>query len=103
MTTVVINKHHYGGQSPPDAVNIMRGSPFGNPFPVGPNQYTREQAIDLYRYYLWKRLQLEPSFARQVRELQGRRLCCCCAPLACHGDVLARAAEWLNRSPERTS
>lgn len=89
----VLNKHHHGGRVPPGAVNIMRGTPFGNPFPL--SKYSRADAVALYRELLWKRIRLEPAFAEQVRALHGRDLCCCCAPLACHGDVLERAAAWL--------
>lgn len=36
------------------------------------------------------------SMADAVRQLHGRDLCCCCAPAACHGDVLVAAAAWLS-------
>lgn len=91
----VLNKYHYGGRVPPGAVNIMRGTPFGNPFAITPDR-PRNEVIRLFRLYLWERLQREPEFADQVRALHGRDLCCCCAPAACHGDVLVRAAAWLN-------
>ena len=91
---MILNRHHYGGAVPPGAVNIMRGTPFGNPFAIG-RHGSREQVIAQYRKYLWRRIRSEPEFARQVRELHGKRLCCCCAPLPCHGEVLERAAAWL--------
>lgn len=90
----VLNKYHHGGRVPPGAVDIMRGTPFGNPFPITP-QRPRAEAIRLFRAYLWDRIQREPAFAAKVRELHGRDVCCCCAPAACHGDVLERAAAWL--------
>ena len=31
---------------------------------------------------------------KQLAALKGRRLGCFCKPQACHGDTLARAAEW---------
>lgn len=94
----VLNKHHHGGRVPPGAVDIMRGSPFGNPFRVGtgPGQYTRDQAVARYRHWLWRRIHADADFRAAVRSLHGRDLCCCCAPLPCHGDVLERAAMWLN-------
>lgn len=95
----VLNKYHHGNQVPPGAVNIMRGTPWGNPFAIIPGQTTREQAVALYRELLWRRIQTEPGFADKVRALHGRDLCCCCAPLACHGDVLERAAKWLHDNP----
>lgn len=90
----VLNKHHHGGKVPPGAANIMRGTPFGNPFVIGVHG-DRAEVIRRYRVWLRDRLLSEPAFADQVRALHGRDLCCCCAPAACHGDVLASAAAWL--------
>lgn len=90
----VLNWYNYGRRVPDGAVNIMRGGPFGNPFWIAPDR-PRDEVIRLYRRYLWDRLQREPAFAAQVRALHGRDLCCCCAPAACHGEVLERAAAWL--------
>lgn len=90
----VLNKHHHGGRIPPGAVNIMRGTPFGNRFVIG-RDGTREEVIEKFRRDLWRRIQREPAFAAKVRDLHGRDLCCCCAPAPCHGPVLERAAAWL--------
>ena len=95
----VLNKHHHGGRVPDGAVNIMRGTPFGNPFVIGADG-DRDHVIARFRGYLWSRISKDPNFASQVRELHGRDLCCCCAPAACHGDVLARAAAWLANSAD---
>lgn len=46
----VLNKHHHGGRIPAGAVNIMRGTPFCNPFPVTPER-TREQAVEAFRKF----------------------------------------------------
>ena len=92
----VLNKYHHGGRVPPGAVDVMRGTAFGNPFPITPER-TREQAIEEFRAWLWERIKMDKMFADSVRALQGRDLCCCCAPKACHGDVLERAAAWLAR------
>lgn len=91
-----LNKYHHGGRVPPGAVNVMRGTPFGNPFPVTPER-PREQAVEEFRAWLWERIKTDAAFAAQVRALHGRDLCCCCAPKVCHADVLARAASWLAR------
>lgn len=90
----VINKYHHGGRVPPGSVNIMRGTPFGNPFVIGVHG-TRDEVISKYRAWLWDKVRNDTSFAGQVRALRGQSLCCCCAPAARHGDVLERAAEWL--------
>lgn len=92
----VLNKHHHGGRIPDGAVNIMRGTPFGNPFSMA--EFSRNEAVARYRVLLWARIQKEPGFGEAVRLLHGKDLCCCCAPLACHGDVLERAAAWLSQA-----
>jgi hypothetical protein len=47
-------------------VNIMRGSPWGNPFQIG----------------------RDADLGERLLSLRGATLCCCCAPAACHGDTL---------------
>ena len=94
MTVAVLNKYHHGDKVPAGAVDVMRGTPFGNPFPITA-QCTREQAVEAFRRFLWQRIKADPAFAAQVRALHGRDLCCCCAPAACHAHVLERAAAWL--------
>jgi hypothetical protein len=48
----------------------------------------REQVIALYREWLPRQTEL----MRRLPELQGKVLGCFCAPLPCHGDVLAELA-----------
>jgi hypothetical protein len=90
----VLNKYHYQGSCPPGSVNIMRGSPFGNPYRLNTDG-NREMVVAKYRVWLLDRIARYPAFAEQVRLLAGKDLCCCCAPLACHGDVLAEVAAQL--------
>lgn len=90
----VLNKHHHGGQVPPGAVNIMRGTIHGNPFVIGQDG-DRAAVVAKFRVHLWQRLRADSEYADKVRALDGRDLCCCCAPAPCHGDVLMRAAAWL--------
>lgn len=91
----VLNKYHHGGRVPEGAVDIMRGTPWGNPFVIGVHG-DRAEVVARYRRMLFFRIKTEPDFADSVRALHGRDLCCCCAPAACHGDVLQSAAAWLN-------
>lgn len=88
----VLNKYH--GPPPAGAVSIMRPGPWGNPFSI-PGDGTRDKVVEKYRRWLWAKIKADPAFAARVRELHGKDLVCCCAPAACHGDVLARAAAWL--------
>lgn len=77
--------NHYRDEVPDDAVWIMRGSKWGNPYFV--KTYGRERAIELYRQRL-----LRTGLWRQLEELRGKDLVCCCKPAACHGDVLLELA-----------
>lgn len=98
-------------------VNIMRPGPWGNPFKIGDvhpfsnrPRMTREDVIHLFavcladptvcrRYYR----QYERKFSwmrKNLHLLAGKRLGCGCAPLACHGDVLARRAKPLDTGDE---
>lgn len=79
----------------PYDVYIGRPSPFGNPYSHLKESAakfkvaTREQAIKMFEKYLLDRPEL---VERVKRELVGKTLGCYCAPLPCHGDVLARVA-----------
>jgi hypothetical protein len=94
----VLNKHHHGGRVPPGAINIMRGTPWGNPFVLG-RDGDRAEVVGKYRAWLWREIKTRPGFSQLVRELHGKDLCCCCAPAACHGDVLQAAAAYLSDNP----
>ena len=84
MPTIVVNLREQQCD-----VRICRPSKWGNPFRME-NRLVRMPVIDQYREWLRTQPQLIEA-AR--RELKGKRLGCWCAPLACHGDVLARVAD----------
>ena len=69
-------------------VRIDRQTKWGNPFFVG-RDGTRAQVIEKYRAYILER----PELLASLSELRGKRLGCHCAPLTCHGDVLAELAD----------
>ena len=80
-------------------VNIMRGSAFGNPFPIGNKYGDREAVIALFEEHmqkalaskegaLYRELKALYSFAKANPELDIE-LACCCKPAHCHGDVIA--------------
>ncbi len=75
------------------AVLIDRRTAWGNPFRIGTG-LDRAQAIARYRADLWRRIRAGEVSLEQLAALHGRRLACWCAPLPCHGHVLARAAAW---------
>ncbi|MNY85750.1 Single-stranded-DNA-specific exonuclease RecJ [compost metagenome] len=93
IKTTVVNKHH----NVPYDVYIGRGSKWGNPFSHKTGtmaQYTvgsREEAVEAYRQWILT----QPHLIASLHELQGKILCCYCAPNLCHGHVLAEMANAL--------
>ena len=75
------------------AVRIDRRTAWGNPFRIGVHG-DREQVIARYRTDLWRRIRAGEISLAALAALNGRDLACHCAPLPCHGEVLARAAAW---------
>lgn len=71
-------------------VYIGRPSKWGNPFFLA--HRTREKVIRQYREWLMS----QPNLLAALPELRGKRLGCYCAPLSCHGDVLAELANNLS-------
>ena len=116
METKVINQKTEGRQ--PHHVYIGRGkkgqplSKYGNPYAISACYGDRNIAIERHRLWLWARItrtteslehqpQAEYQHLSQGRQLiaelaslRGCTLACFCKPQACHGDTLARAAEW---------
>lgn len=89
----LFNKHH--GQTPAGAVNIMRPSKWANPYSHLEDSAaefkvaSREEAVKAYA----RHIMTQPGLIAAARaELKGRDLECCCAPAACHGDILLRVA-----------
>jgi hypothetical protein len=66
------------------AVEIGRGSDFGNPFAM-PKDGTRDEVCDKYRDH---HLPHKPSILQQIPNLKGCVLICHCYPLRCHGEAL---------------
>jgi len=76
------------GDAPEGAVNIMRGTPWGNGHRIRPG-VSREMAVVLYIDEKSK----DERFLTRVRTvLHGRDLVCCCAPRLCHGEWLLKVA-----------
>lgn len=82
MKTIVVNcnKDNYD-------VYIGRPSLFGNPFIIGKDG-TRNEVIEKYRKWIIQ----QPLLMQEIEKLKGKRLGCYCAPLKCHGDILAELA-----------
>jgi hypothetical protein len=76
----------------------LTGSALANPFKIT-HDGNREQAIQRYRRWLWKRMR--QGDAAVMRELAAigpdTALACWCAPKHCPGHVVANAAAWLRK------
>ena len=97
----VVNKNHMSvNMLDEDIVYIGRGSVWGNPFSHKPGTKalhrvkTVEMAIECYRQNLWARIQSGDVTLEMLRELDGKRLACYCAPNPCHGNVIVSAVNW---------
>ncbi len=60
---------------------------FGNPFQLR-SESQREEVLQKYRDYFYKRIEEDPEFLRRVLELKGKVLGCFCKPRLCHGDII---------------
>ena len=67
---------------------IGRGSPYGNPFEIGPDG-SRDAVCDKFEGLVEGNPALKERFKR---ELKGKHLVCFCKPLRCHGDYLFKIA-----------
>lgn len=68
-------------------VYIGRPSKWGNPFIIGKDG---DRSAVIAKYETW--LMRQTHLVKALPELKGKTLGCFCAPLPCHGDVLARLA-----------
>ena len=80
-----------GAEEQGDAVRIDRRTRWGNPFLIG-RHGTREEVIERYRSWLWRKVQSGEIPLTQLAGLKDKKLAC--HPQPCHGDVLAKAAAW---------
>jgi len=101
----VVNRHCHKGPWPAHsfyigrpgggaaAREISRGAVdatlFGNPFTL---QEHGEDALGLYKRWLWDKLQEDPGYKAALRALPPDAvLVCSCKPRDCHGDVIIAA------------
>jgi hypothetical protein len=91
IVPVEITKVRNKDKDEPFDVYIGRGTPWGNPFPIGKGGVgdTREDVIRKYKEYFEQELVSDPEKQKALLSLRGYRLACHCKPLACHGDVIA--------------
>ena len=82
----IVNKYTFKGSG----IYIGRPSVWGNPFAIGRDGDRKEV---IRKYELWIREPAQTWLRVKAKvALKGQCLICYCAPLACHGDVLAKIA-----------
>ena len=97
-TTVVHNQHDvfdvYIGRAVPELE--VEGRKWGNPVVLeDDSDAERDRVLAVYRAWIVE----QPELMAALEELRGKRLGCWCAPLSCHGDVLAELADALPTEP----
>lgn len=70
-------------------VLVDRRSEWGNPFILGDDGERDDVIRKFANHYLPHKIKLH----REINSLKGKALGCHCAPLPCHGDILADLAE----------
>lgn len=90
MDINVVNKHHPNSSGE----YIGRGSPLGNPFPLG-NFLNRTQCVDAYKKYICDEItDHNDVIINELKRLHKLakdtplNLVCFCAPKECHGDII---------------
>lgn len=93
----VVNKYH-GAKGE----YIGRGSPLGNPFPLG-NFVNRNDCVEAYKTYIVNAVVQNTEHGNMLRKefirlhklaQQGPlNLVCFCAPLKCHGEIIKQILE----------
>jgi hypothetical protein len=81
----------------PGDVRVDRASEWGNPFIIG-RDGTREQVVARYADWIAQRAAGDDALRDRLAALAGKRLFCWCAPLLCHGHILATNAEALAKA-----
>ena len=69
---------------------------FGNPFRIGHEAATRQEAISMFRDYFLRQVRENAAYRERVLALKGKVLGCFCKPKPCHGDIIV---EWLESQP----
>jgi hypothetical protein len=98
MPARIQRRRSRGWRQPINAIFVGRPTKWGNPYKVGVDNHTAEEAVAFYRRDLIAG-SLPVTVDDVCRELKGKDLVCWCEPGApCHADVLLDVA---NSYPSR--
>jgi hypothetical protein len=84
----------------PYDVYIGRGSKWGNPFTHKDGTIAqfkvsnRKEAVEKYEEWI----KTQPHLMENLQELKGKTLGCWCKPQSCHGDILKKLVDSLDRN-----
>lgn len=106
----IINKYHKTPK-PAKTVSVMRPSVLGNPYSHMENTKadfkvaTRDEAVACFKPWLKKQMKTDGPVWKELKRLadiaktEELGLLCCCKPLACHGEGIKDALEWIIANP----
>ena len=92
MSTIVVNISFATKRGEPYDVFVGRPSRWGNRWKIG-RDGSRDEVIEKYRQWITSSDPVAVRLRELLPTLRGKRLGCYCAPLPCHGAVLAELAE----------
>jgi Domain of unknown function (DUF4326) len=100
MPSRIQRRRSRGWRQPINAIYVGRSTKWGNPYKVGVDNHSAEEAVTLFRRDL-----IAGSLAFTIddvrRELKGKDLVCWCKPGSpCHADVLFAVANGKETQPE---
>lgn len=77
-------------KAPAGAVYVGRPTIYGNLFKIG-RDGTREEVLGLFQDCFLQRVQADEKYKAAIHKLlSATALVCWCAPLPCHGDIIAK-------------
>ncbi|MCK9279301.1 MAG: DUF4326 domain-containing protein [Melioribacteraceae bacterium] len=94
-TIEVVNKYTYEG----DYIDIMRGTPLGNPYIVSDSMSREQSVLNFYKYFrkeFFKKTDVYNAImeiVEKVKSGENVKIKCCCKPKLCHGDIIKIAIE----------
>ena len=77
-----------------------KGSALANPFVLGKDG-NRDTCCEKYRRWLWQQINAgNRAVLDELNVLRDTRpdLVCFCAPQKCHGDIIIRCIDWMDRT-----